>query len=133
MADWSRETTDAPFFVLSLEIPPTPLFQDTQGGNVIPQVPLFDVLSKYNGDKYTDILRAGYQQRKRYSLLKLPPFIIFHLSRFTKVGGVPFCSRVPSTKYIWKMSCMKYWCLLSPPHARTTFTWRRTRPSSPFQ
>ena len=29
-------------------------------------------------------MRAGYQQRKRYSLLKLPPFIIFHLSRFTK-------------------------------------------------
>jgi U4/U6.U5 tri-snRNP-associated protein 2 len=84
MADWSKDTTDVPFLILSLEIPATPLFKDSQGGKVIPQVPLFDVLEKYNGEKYTDILRAGYQQRKRYSLLKLPPFIIFHLSRFTK-------------------------------------------------
>jgi len=84
MVDWSKDTADVPFLVLSLEIPPTPLFKDTQGGNVIPQVPLFDVLEKYDGTKYTDILRAGYQQRKRYSLLRLPPFIIFHLSRFTK-------------------------------------------------
>jgi len=84
MADWSKDTADMPFLVLSLEIPPTPLFKDSQGGNVIPQVPLFDVLAKYNGSKYTDILRAGYQQRKRYGLLKLPPFLIFHLSRFTK-------------------------------------------------
>jgi hypothetical protein len=85
MNDWSKEVADVPFLVLSLEIPPTPLFKDSQGGNVIPQVPLFDVLSKYDGKKYTDILKAGYQQRKRYELLKLPPFIILHLSRFTKV------------------------------------------------
>ena len=84
MADWSKDTADVPFLMLSLEIPATPLFKDSQGGKVIPQVPLFDVLEKYNGHKYTDILRAGYQQRKRYSLLKLPPFIIFHMSRFTK-------------------------------------------------
>ena len=84
MADWSKDTTEVPFLVLSLEIPPTPLFKDSQGGNVIPQVPLCEVLEKYNGHKYTEILRAGYQQRKRYSLLELPPFIIFHLSRFTK-------------------------------------------------
>eukprot|EP00615_Pteridomonas_danica_P001387 CAMPEP_0114336228 /NCGR_PEP_ID=MMETSP0101-20121206/5568_1 /TAXON_ID=38822 ORGANISM="Pteridomonas danica, Strain PT" /NCGR_SAMPLE_ID=MMETSP0101 /ASSEMBLY_ACC=CAM_ASM_000211 /LENGTH=285 /DNA_ID=CAMNT_0001468083 /DNA_START=806 /DNA_END=1663 /DNA_ORIENTATION=+ len=84
MDNWSKEVNTVPFLVLSLEIPPTPLFKDSEGGNVIPQVPLFDVLSKYDGSKYTDILRAGYQQRKRYDLLKLPPFIILHLSRFTK-------------------------------------------------
>nr|BAO65810.1 ubiquitin specific peptidase 39 [Ciliophrys infusionum] len=84
MEDWSKDVSVAPFLMLSLEIPPTPLFKDSQGGNIIPQVPLFQVLEKYNGKKYTDILKAGYQQRKRYSLLELPPFIIFHLSRFTK-------------------------------------------------
>jgi hypothetical protein len=94
MSDWSRETANVPFLVLSLEIPPTPLFKDSTGGNVIPQVPLFDVLSKYNGTKYTDILKAGYQQRKRYSLLQLPPFIIFHLSRFTKVRTISTFSTV---------------------------------------
>ena len=38
MTDWSREEAEVPFLVLSLEIPPTPLFKDSQGGNVIPQV-----------------------------------------------------------------------------------------------
>lgn len=47
-------------------------------------MPLFDVLERYNGTKYTDVLKSGYQQRKRYSLTRLPQFIIFHLSRFTK-------------------------------------------------
>jgi len=84
MKDWSKDIANVPFLFLSLEIPPTPLFKDSQGGNIIPQVPLFDVLEKYNGTKYTDILRAGYQQRKRYTLLQLPQYIVFHLSRFTK-------------------------------------------------
>ena len=38
MADWSKEDTEVPFLVLTLDIPPTPLFQDAQGGNIIPQV-----------------------------------------------------------------------------------------------
>ena len=108
MVDWSRETADVPFLVLSLEIPPTPLFKDSQGGNVIPQVPLFDVLSKYDGSKYTDVLKAGYQQRKRYSLLSLPPFIIFHLSRFTKVtlANVCVCAGWAFAFYEdWELAC----------------------------
>lgn len=28
--DWSKETADSPFLFLSLEIPPTPLFKDSQ-------------------------------------------------------------------------------------------------------
>jgi U4/U6.U5 tri-snRNP-associated protein 2 len=121
MADWSREAAEVPFLVLSLEIPPTPLFKDSQGGNVIPQVPLFDVLAKYDGNKYTDILRSGYQQRKRYALLKLPPFVIFHLSRFTKVRHLrcPQCHLAINFKFFLIF--------------RTTFTKKRTRPSSHFQ
>jgi hypothetical protein len=34
---------------LSLELPPTPLFQDEDGGNVIPQVLLSTVLKKFDG------------------------------------------------------------------------------------
>ena len=81
---WEKEEAESPFLLLSLDIPPTPLFKDSQGGNIIPQVPLFDVLDKYNGSKFTDVLKAGYQQRKRYGITKLPQFIIFHLQRFTK-------------------------------------------------
>lgn len=38
---------------LSLELPPVPLFKDEEGGNVIPQVPLFTVLSKFDGVTHT--------------------------------------------------------------------------------
>ena len=43
------ETKNTPFLFLSLELPPTPLFQDEDGGNVIPQVPLYTVLKKFDG------------------------------------------------------------------------------------
>lgn len=38
---------------LPLDIPATPLFKDSQGGNIIPQIPLFKVLDKYNGENWT--------------------------------------------------------------------------------
>ena len=38
---------------LTLDIPATPLFKDSQGGNIIPQIPLFKVLDKYNGENWT--------------------------------------------------------------------------------
>jgi len=72
------------FKYLSLEIPEAPLFKDSQGGNVIPQVPLYEVLQKFDGDTMTDFLKEGSMERKKYRLKKLPPFIIFHLKRFVK-------------------------------------------------
>jgi len=81
---WSRDERDLPFLYLTLDIPPTPLFKDTQGGNIIPQIPLFDVLTKYNGVKLTDSVKAGVQSRRRYAIKQLPKFLIFHFARFTK-------------------------------------------------
>jgi U4/U6.U5 tri-snRNP-associated protein 2 len=81
---WSRDERDLPFLYLTLDIPPTPLFKDTQGGNIIPQIPLFDVLTKYNGVKLTDTVRSGVQSRRRYAIKQLPKFLIFHFARFTK-------------------------------------------------
>jgi hypothetical protein len=40
---WEENSKLTPFLYLSLDIPPTPLFKDSQGGLVIPQVPLFEV------------------------------------------------------------------------------------------
>ncbi|CAN0160953.1 unnamed protein product, partial [Phaeothamnion confervicola] len=37
-AEWDEVEMDVPFLHLTLDIPPTPLFKDSQGGNVIPQV-----------------------------------------------------------------------------------------------
>ena len=38
---------------LSLEIPPPPLFKDEQEKNIIPQKPIYELLSKYDGRTIT--------------------------------------------------------------------------------
>lgn len=40
---------DQPFKVLGLDLPPPPLFQDERKQNMIPQVPLFELLNKFDG------------------------------------------------------------------------------------
>jgi U4/U6.U5 tri-snRNP-associated protein 2 len=81
---WNSAERDLPFLYLTLDIPATPLFKDSQGGNIIPQIPLFDVLTKYNGVRLSDTVRGGMQYRRRYVIKKLPKYLIFHLARFTK-------------------------------------------------
>jgi U4/U6.U5 tri-snRNP-associated protein 2 len=39
----------SPFLFLALELPPPPLFHDELEKNIIPQVPLATILSKYDG------------------------------------------------------------------------------------
>ncbi|KAI8633152.1 hypothetical protein F5Y19DRAFT_291745 [Xylariaceae sp. FL1651] len=68
------------FLLLTLDLPPAPLFQDEFEGNIIPQVPLTTILSKYDGVKAQEHLA----QRKRYRLMRpLPPYLIFHIKRFS--------------------------------------------------
>ncbi|KAI4156705.1 MAG: hypothetical protein LQ340_000058 [Diploschistes diacapsis] len=69
------------FLMLTLDLPPAPLFQDELDKNAIPQVPLNSILSKYDG-----IRTAEHQSaRKRYRLLHpLPPYLLLHIKRFSK-------------------------------------------------
>jgi U4/U6.U5 tri-snRNP-associated protein 2 len=69
------------FLFLTLDLPAAPLFQDEQEKNIIPQVPLHNILSKYNGVRAQEHLA----QRKRFRLLHpLPPFLVFHVKRFSQ-------------------------------------------------
>lgn len=69
------------FMFLTLDLPTAPLFQDELERNIIPQVPLTSILSKYDGRQAQEHLN----QRKRYRLLHpLPPFLLFHIKRFSK-------------------------------------------------
>ncbi|KAJ2899981.1 uncharacterized protein MKZ38_002700 [Zalerion maritima] len=78
-AEVSTETTR--FMLLTLDLPPAPLFQDEQERNIIPQVPLIQLLGKYDGVRAQEHLA----QRKRYKLMHpLPPFLCFHIKRFSK-------------------------------------------------
>ena len=69
------------YMLLTLDLPPAPLFQDELDKNIIPQVPLTSILSKYDGLKPAEHLNT----RKRYRLLHpLPPYLLFHIKRFSK-------------------------------------------------
>lgn len=81
---WEEKVQLSPFLYLSLDIPPTPLFKDSQGGLVIPQIPLFEVLKKFDGHAWTDITSSTGLVRRKYSIKKLPKYLMLHLVRFTK-------------------------------------------------
>ncbi|KAK0719926.1 hypothetical protein B0H67DRAFT_486520 [Lasiosphaeris hirsuta] len=68
------------FLLLTLDLPPAPLFQDERERNIIPQVPLTTILAKYNGVTAQEL----NAQRKRYRLVHpLPPFLVLHVKRFS--------------------------------------------------
>lgn len=80
--DLGREikTSQSPFLFLAIDLPPMRVFQDaTDKNNIIPQVPISQVLAKFNGEQTQET--AG--RLRRYKLTKLPPFIIMHIKRFT--------------------------------------------------
>lgn len=69
----------SPFMILTLDLPPAPLFQDDVEKNIIPQVPLTTILQKYNGITAQEKMNT----RLRYRLIHpLPPYLVMHIKRF---------------------------------------------------
>ncbi|XP_047322476.1 U4/U6.U5 tri-snRNP-associated protein 2-like [Impatiens glandulifera] len=77
------ETSRMPFLMLGLDLPPPPLFKDVMEKNIIPQVPLFNILKKFDGEYVTEVVRP-HIARMRYRVTKLPRYMIIHMRRFTK-------------------------------------------------
>ncbi|EJT80500.1 U4/U6.U5 tri-snRNP-associated protein 2 [Gaeumannomyces tritici R3-111a-1] len=73
-----------PFLLLTLDLPPAPLFQgggDDEERSIIPQVPLTSILAKYDGVSAQEHLN----HRRRYRLMHpLPPYLILHVKRFSR-------------------------------------------------
>ncbi len=77
--DANVNSQTSPFMILTLDLPPAPLFQDDVEKNIIPQVPLTTVLQKYNGLTAQEKTNT----RMRYRLIHpLPPYLIMHIKRF---------------------------------------------------
>lgn len=73
---------NVPFFMLMLDLPPAPLFKDSVLDKVtIPQVPIQDLLRKYDGTTVQDDPRTG---RRRLQITRLPKFLVLHVKRFVK-------------------------------------------------
>ena len=79
--DATPTVTLTPFYMLGLDLPPPPLFQDVMEKSIIPQVALGACLSKYDGATEHDVARGG---RKTYAVDALPPYLILHMKRFTR-------------------------------------------------
>jgi len=75
-------TSRSNFLFLTLEVPPPPLFKDEMDRNIIPQVPLSQLLNKFDGNTLQVDTRKGFQ--RTYRLKRLPPYLIFVIKRFTK-------------------------------------------------
>eukprot|EP00249_Psilotum_nudum_P016444 c25828_g1_i1 orf=447-1442(-) len=80
---FEREVSRMPFLMLGLDLPPPPLFKDVMEKNIIPQVPLFNILKKFDGETVTEVVRPQIA-RMRYCVTRLPQYLILHMRRFTK-------------------------------------------------
>lgn len=76
-ADWS--STISPFLQLQLELPPSPLYADAAERNIIPQVPLYTILHKFNGIQEQNMRGT----LKKFRLVQLPRYLIIHIKRFS--------------------------------------------------
>ena len=74
------EESSANFLFLSLDLPQAPLYKDAQNHLVIPQVSLFSLLEKFDGETSQE-LRGGLLRRFRLKH-PLPRYLIFHYKRF---------------------------------------------------
>lgn len=74
-------TRQVPFKHLSLTIPPPPLFRDADHGMIIPQIPIFDLLRKFNGTSFTEEVSGGTIIRRCYHIRKMPKYLVFNLDR----------------------------------------------------
>ena len=68
-----------PFFMLALDLPPIPLYKDSLERVTIPQIPVYDLLHRYDGETIIDDVKAG---RRCFRIINLPPYLVLHMRRF---------------------------------------------------
>jgi len=76
--------TDSHFLYLTLDLPPPPLFKDEMRENIIPQVPLATLLSKFSGVTEKEYKTYMGSEFKKFKITHLPDYLILVIKRFTK-------------------------------------------------
>lgn len=79
MIDVWRKNRTRFLFVLHIK----PVFNKMLGCLSIEQIPLFNILKKFDGEMVTEVVRPQLA-RMRYEITRLPHYIILHMRRFTK-------------------------------------------------
>jgi U4/U6.U5 tri-snRNP-associated protein 2 len=84
VAEDEENVEETTFLYLTCDLPPSPLFKNELMENIIPQVNLFTLLSKFNGVDEKEYNTYKENLLKRFQITSLPPFIILYVRRFTK-------------------------------------------------
>lgn len=70
---------DTQFLYLTCDLPAPPLYPDDLRENIIPQVPLANILAKFNGITEKEYKTYKDSTMKRFKIFKLPPYIILYV------------------------------------------------------
>lgn len=81
---FKERVEETPFLYLTLDLPSAPLYRDEFMQNIIPQVPLGNLLAKFNGVTEKEYKTYKENIMKRFELTRLPRFLIIYIKRFTK-------------------------------------------------
>ncbi|NWU43515.1 SNUT2 protein, partial [Hylia prasina] len=83
-SEYQERVVESTFLYLTLDLPTAPLYKDEKEQLIIPQVPLFSILAKFNGSTEKEYKTYKENFLKRFQLTRLPPYLIFCIKRFTK-------------------------------------------------
>ena len=85
LTDEYKETCQSSTFLyLTLQLPPPPLFKDELRENIIPQVPLNDLLARFDGVTEKEYSTYKDSLMRRFQLTRMPKYLILYIKRFTK-------------------------------------------------
>lgn len=81
-----EELKESSFLYLTLDMPPMPLFpkKDEKGKVIQPRVSVYELLSKYNGEKQHEYKGYNENSIRKYEILRLPKYLILYYKRLTK-------------------------------------------------
>lgn len=82
--EYHEKMEESPFLYLTCDLPQPPLFKDEKKENIIPQVSLYVLLSKFDGKQGKEYQTYKESILKKFQLTGLPPYLILYHKRFTK-------------------------------------------------
>lgn len=82
--EYQEQVEETSFLYLTCDLPPPPLYIDEKKENIIPQINLYQLLSKFNGVTEKEYRTYKDNILKRFEITSLPPFIVLCIKRFTK-------------------------------------------------
>nr|BAN65948.1 U4/U6.U5 tri-snRNP-associated 65 kDa protein, putative [Babesia bovis] len=77
--NWTQKIT--PFKMITLDVPNAPIFKDDKEKNIIPQVSIFQLLQKFQGESAHT---SPTGELCKYKIWKLPDYLVINIKRFTK-------------------------------------------------